>query len=170
MSSQYVSDGRLMFLTIAPSLTLHLQNQEWLRCFYCVHHHGSKVPDVCFRHKWNLCSLNFSLWCLICTQHGNIWSNHERYKSVLTLFFPEVCACELVMTQLSTWVKGMRVWETWCGVLCFGTYWKAFVILVLVSLGAIALPFSLSMIKVYTLYHQHSKLAHLTYIFNTLSC
>lgn len=70
-----------MFLIIAPSPTLHLQNWEWLRCFYRVHHHGSKVPDICFRHKWNLYSLNFNLWCLICAQ-----IRRSRGKFVFLLF------------------------------------------------------------------------------------
>lgn len=89
-----------MFLIIAPSPTLHLQNWEWLRCFYRVHHHGSKVPDICFRHKWNLYSLNFNLWCLICAQ-----IRRSRGKFVFLLFLS--ISTVLHFTVCLTTMKGL---------------------------------------------------------------
>lgn len=51
LSAQYMRDGQALLLTIAPGLALHWQKWECLRCFYCAHHHGSKVPDIYFRYE-----------------------------------------------------------------------------------------------------------------------
>lgn len=56
----------------------------------------------------------------------------------------------------------------WCSV-----FWNilkpCFFFLLLVSSEAITVLFSIIMIKVYMLYHEHSKLAHPGSVFNTLS-